>query len=140
MTKALQWGPSMWKTIHYIALAYPEKPTPEERQDYKDFFVKLYKIIPCYGCAVNYQKNMEILPINDHLDSNITLFKWTFLIHNMVNVETGKDEISFDDAMSIYLGTGILSSKKTLWGVNLVLFTVPIIVISILIWRIKCQK
>lgn len=139
MTKPLAWGPSMWKTIHYIALAYPEKPTQEEKQDYKNFFLNLYKVIPCYGCAVNYQKNMEILPIDNHLDNNLTLFKWTFLMHNMVNVETGKPEIAFDDAIDIYLGN-VSSKNQAFWGMNLGLLVAFVVVVAVVVWRKKCGK
>lgn len=129
----------MWKTIHYVALAYPEKPTPEEKQDYKNFFVNLYKVIPCYGCAVNYQKNIEIVPIDDYLDNNLSLFKWTFIIHNMVNVETGKAEITFDEAMSFYLGAA-QPEKRVLWKLNLVLILLIAVAISVTIWRKKRAK
>lgn len=97
------WGPSMWKSIHYIALAYPNNPTLKDKQHYKDFFLKLNNVIPCYRCSVNYETNIKTLPIDNYLDNNVDLFRWTFMIHNMVNKETSKKEISFEHAIDLYV-------------------------------------
>ena len=39
------------------------------------------------------------------LTNNETLFKWTLDIHNMVNKETGKKQMSYKDALTFYSDT-----------------------------------
>lgn len=101
------WGPSLWKSIHYIALAYPNNPTYKDKQDYKEFFFKLINVIPCYRCSVNYETNLKKVPIDNYLSNNIDLFRWTFIIHNMVNKETSKKQLSFEYAIGLYMSNKI---------------------------------
>ena len=32
------WGPYIWKTIHFVAHGYPEKPNYEDKKAYHDFY------------------------------------------------------------------------------------------------------
>jgi hypothetical protein len=41
------WGPHGWKFMHYVALAYPAKPTEEDKKNYKIFFESIQNILPC---------------------------------------------------------------------------------------------
>jgi len=98
-----EWGPSGWKFLHYIALVYPENPTDEDRKNYQDFFISLQNVLPCSKCSENYKKNLDIFPINESLDDNESLFKWTIDIHNEVNSETNKDKYSYEEAFDMYV-------------------------------------
>ncbi len=93
------WGKYMWTSIHIIALGYPDKPTEEDKANYKDFYMNLWKVIPCYKCSINYQKHIAELPIEDHLSDNMALFKWTVDLHNVVNKMLGKKQWSLEDAL-----------------------------------------
>jgi hypothetical protein len=44
------WGKHMWASIHFIALAYPDAPTEENKNTYYSFFTNLYKVLPCHKC------------------------------------------------------------------------------------------
>lgn len=96
------WGPSLWKSIHYIALGFPDMPTSTDRENYLKFFKNLGKVLPCYKCSVNYEAHLNELPIESFITNSDMLFKWTVQLHNIVNRDTGKREISLDEAYAIY--------------------------------------
>ena len=98
------WGPVTWYAIHFIALAYPDSPTEENKYDYKRFFENFWKVIPCYKCAVNYKRHLNEMPLTDsYLANNDTLFAWTVMLHNIVNQENGKPTMSVEDARALYV-------------------------------------
>lgn len=96
------WGKHMWFSIHFIAQDYPTDPSPEDMQVYKSFFENLWKVIPCYKCGVNYKRHLLELPIDQHLHSREALFAWTVSLHNIVNSELGKPQMSLDEAKKKY--------------------------------------
>ena len=96
-------GPKLWKSIHNVALLeYPENPSEDDKTYYMNYYKDFWKIIPCLKCSVNYRKNWEELPITSYLESRTQLFEWTVLLHNIVNKELGKKELSIDEALAIY--------------------------------------
>lgn len=112
------WGKQFWHSIHAIALAYPESPTDEQKMQYKDFFDRLPGILPCVFCGNALRENYKKLPIR--LDSQRELTNWTIDLHNLVNRETGKKTLSYDEAIEqfkkntkkqidpiYYLGAGV---------------------------------
>jgi len=98
------WGPHGWKFMHYVALAYPAKPTLEQKNEYKIFFESIQNILPCGMCSYNYKKHLKELPMNDKvLESNITLLKWTIDMHNKVNVQNGKREYNSEEVINLLI-------------------------------------
>lgn len=98
------WGPHGWKFMHYVALAYPVKPTSDQKTQYKTFFESIQNILPCGLCSHNYKKHLKELPIDDSvLESNITLLKWTIDMHNKVNVENGKREYNSEEVVNLLI-------------------------------------
>ena len=96
------WGPHLWKSVHYIALGYPDNPTENDMINYKIFYVNFWKIIPCMKCSMNYKRHSEELPIDDFLSSKNRLFEWTVHLHNIVNKELGKPLVQVESAYKIY--------------------------------------
>ena len=94
------WGPKLWQSIHFIALGYPDKPTESDVINYYRFFSNLWHVIPCYKCSINYKNHLKELPIDTYLSSKMKLFEWSVLLHNIVNKELGKNEISINDALN----------------------------------------
>ena len=89
------WGPHGWKFIHYITLGYPNNPTKSDKIKYKNFFLSLTTVIPCILCRINYEKHLEEYPINnDVLKNKETLITWGIKMHNLVNIENNKKEVS----------------------------------------------
>jgi hypothetical protein len=93
----------MWISIHYVALGYPLKPSEIDRKNYSLFFKNLHTVLPCDACAKHYQQHItDMPPIENFLDSPEELFKWTVLIHNRVNMDLGKRQLSYEEARKLY--------------------------------------
>ena len=85
------WGPHLWKSMHFIALAYPNEPTDEQKTQYRNFYVNIHHLLPCSVCANNFKRHIIELPLTDDiLKDKESLVKWTVDFHNLVNKETGK--------------------------------------------------
>jgi hypothetical protein len=96
------WGPYGWKFMHMVALAYPNNPTNEDKENYKTFFTILSNILPCQMCAEHYKKNLVNFPLTDLiLSSRDTLLKWTIDVHNEVNRSIGKKILDYDEAITL---------------------------------------
>lgn len=97
------WGPHGWKFLHFVALAYPNEPTEENKKNYKQFFELLQYMLPCSLCANNYKDHINNdFPLNDEVLKNKDNFvKWTIDIHNLVNEQTGKKKLSYDEALNL---------------------------------------
>jgi len=96
------WGPHGWKFIHYISLGYPEEPTEEQKNLYKNFYYSLQDVLPCDKCAKNYNQNLINNPIDNHLNSRDSLIKWVIDIHNKVNQDLNKPQLDYEEALSLY--------------------------------------
>ena len=98
------WGPPMWKTIHVIALGYPETPSETDKKTYKEFFKMLGRVIPCPTCAEGYREILdEKFPVEDALSSCHDLFRWSVNVHNEVSKKLGSPPMSEDFVKNRYL-------------------------------------
>jgi hypothetical protein len=96
------WGPHLWFSLHTISFAYPVKPTHEDKDNYKNFFLNLKHVIPCAVCKRNYKRHLEEHPIEGYLDTKKKLVHWVIDMHNMVNAEIGKKTLSYDIVIKKY--------------------------------------
>lgn len=96
------WGPFMWFILHIISFNYPEKPTPFDKQSYRDFFNSLKHVIPCKECKKHYTKNIQEHPITPHLDNKKHLIEWLIKIHNLVNISLNKKIYTTDEVLKTY--------------------------------------
>lgn len=97
------WGPSGWKFLHYITLSYPDYPDKTIKETFKNFFINLYKILPCEKCRLNYIDHLKIYPINDNvLKDKESIVKWLINMHNLVNIINNKKEYSYIDFQNEY--------------------------------------
>jgi hypothetical protein len=91
-----RFGPSLWQGLHYISLGYPVKPTEEQKQKYKAFFLLLKDTLPCSICANHYAENLKKMPITEKvLETRENLVKWLIDFHNVVNEMKGKEIIEY---------------------------------------------
>jgi hypothetical protein len=95
------WGPVYWKMFHYVTLTYPLAPKQEDANRMKFFFTELVPhIIPCPLCRSHYSKNLQINPLTDDiLEIKFKFVIWLINMHNYVNKQLGKDEMSVEDAL-----------------------------------------
>jgi hypothetical protein len=92
------WGKQAWHFIHMVALSYPYMASEETKKKYYDFYESLGHTLPCGTCAQHYKKKFEANP--PRMENRNELFRWTVDIHNSVNKDIGKNQISYDKALS----------------------------------------
>lgn len=96
------WGPFFWHTMHIVALGYPKTPTYAEKRAAKEFYESFTHLIPCPSCKLHYSENIKKLPVTPSLDTKEDLFRWTVQMHNMVNKQLGKQEVTELEAIAFY--------------------------------------
>ena len=96
------WGPHLWFFLHTVSFTYPINPTPEDKQNVKEFFLALRHVIPCSVCKKNYKRHLKESNIDEYLVNRKSLVHWVIDLHNLVNIETGKSIMSHDKAIKIY--------------------------------------
>ena len=55
-----------------------------------DFFMSVSNVLPCLDCMKHFKDHLNKYPITPFLDSKDSLVSWLIILHNMVNVSTGK--------------------------------------------------
>jgi mitochondrial FAD-linked sulfhydryl oxidase len=124
------WGSSYWDMIHYTAIAYPEYPTNEDKENIKIFISSLSNILPCEKCRNHFKNNLLLIPLsNDVISSKKSLIQWTVDIHNEVNSRTNKHFLSLDDVMEKYTkNTNTVFDKQKITTILLLLLIILIII------------
>ena len=98
------WGSSLWNFLHYLSLAYPENPTTDEQEILYNFLSSMQKIIPCEKCRKNFLKHLDAMEV-EVLTSRTNFVRWLFIVHNLVNKDTGKPNFSYDEFIKKYSQT-----------------------------------
>jgi hypothetical protein len=100
------WGPAGWIFLHCIAQNYPQEPTRQQRDDYREFFRLAGMVLPCRYCRESYQLfiSQPGTVLDDKVMRNRTTFtKWLYDIHNKINKKLGiKSCISFRQVTEKY--------------------------------------
>ena len=96
------WGPHLWFSLHTITFNYPLKPSQDDKDNYRNFFNSMKHVIPCSVCKKNYIRHLNEIPIDQHLHNRKSLVYWVIDLHNMVNGETGKKILSYDNVIKKY--------------------------------------
>lgn len=108
------WGPFFWHTMHITALGYPKEPSYAEKKAAKEFYESLTHLIPCPICRIHYADHLKEMPITPSLDTKEDLFRWTVNIHNAVNKDLGKPQVSELEAIAFYHKLGELG-RSPVW-------------------------
>jgi hypothetical protein len=131
------WGPSLWKSLHYITIAYPDNPTNIDKQNMKLFFGSIGQILPCEKCRLNFSRHLVIYPLTDEvLSSRFDLVNWLINVHNEVNKMNGKKVLSYDEVMDIYLYKN--TDNCLIVNSRLAVITVSIVIIILLVVILRC--
>jgi hypothetical protein len=77
------WGNPLWYVIHKLAAEYV--PSPETKAAYTNMMDSFTVLLPCERCRGNLTFKLEKYPLEPHLKSNDSLFRWTYNIHDLVN-------------------------------------------------------
>jgi len=91
------WGPIFWSTMHIASLAYSDEPTERQKKNMRNFYESFVDVLPCPICRHHYEENLKELPLDEALESRMTLVMWVWNMHNKINVELGKREFTFEE-------------------------------------------
>ena len=59
-------------------------------------------ILPCLDCMKHFKDHLNKYPITPFLDSKDSLVSWLIILHNMVNVSTGKPTMTNENVLKYY--------------------------------------
>lgn len=96
------WGPHYWFFLHSIGFTYPELPTDGEKKKYYNLITSLPTFIPNICVANNFQKLIDDYPVSSYLNSKESFLKWIHFIHNKINNQIGKEDISYIEFINNY--------------------------------------
>lgn len=139
----LLWGPHLWKFMHYLTLSYPDNPNIDEQNKFRNFFTMIGQYLPCEKCRVNYKTNIQTLPLTDVvLSSRNNLIKWLFDLHNIVNKETGKTQLTYDKFNDIYLNNKQEENDNNniQYKYGILIILAVILIILFIIYKKSCSK
>ena len=91
------WGPIFWSTLHIASLSYSDTPTERQKNNMKNFYESMIDVLPCPVCRHHYEENLKKHPIDNSLNNRKDIIQWVFDMHNLINNQLGKREITFDD-------------------------------------------
>jgi hypothetical protein len=91
------WGPLFWRTMHIVSLGYNTEPSKREQEDAIRFYKALETMLPCGICRAHYSEFLKEMPVEEAVASRDDLVYWVFKLHNKVNKNLGKREISFNE-------------------------------------------
>ena len=96
------WGPMIWGSMHSMAISFvntPKDAPPLTRYAFENFITSIAFLLPCPECRNHFVDHLKQNPLTDSdFESPLSLFKWTWKIHNIVNRSLGKKELAFADA------------------------------------------
>lgn len=93
-------GRATWKFLHTLTMRFPEHPTAQQSQDFKEFFRLFSLLYPCGDCAAHFQALLREMPPQAASRRNAAL--WLCGAHNKVNARLGKSQFDCDKLDSAY--------------------------------------
>ena len=129
------WGPIFWETFHLSTAGYPENPTREHIDSYREFYISFMKILPCNRCSKDAQEliNKNINYLNKGLQSRSNLLRWGYEFHDAVNKKLDKPSISFNEFNERYSKGNSSKEFRTSGSEKDTINSVPYIYILILL-------
>ena len=97
------WGPHFWFFLMTIAIHYPLNPNSITKKKYYNFIMDLPLFIPDESIGNRFSYILNKYPVSPYIDSRESFIKWTIFIHNKINNEIGKEEMTEEEAMDRYL-------------------------------------
>ena len=97
------WGPHYWFMIHTMAFTYPNMPTSGEKKQYYNFFMSLPTFIPNKEISAKFEAILDENPLTPYLTSRDSLLKWVHYIHNKINADIEKREITYVEFINEYI-------------------------------------
>jgi hypothetical protein len=97
-----KWGSSAWDFYHTLTFNYPENPNYTDKQNMKDTFELLKKMLPCSLCRVSFTFFCDHIPIDNYLDDRNGIVYWLYILHNLVNLKLNNKLYHLKDVILKY--------------------------------------
>jgi hypothetical protein len=107
-----EWGPSYWFVLHTIAYHYPILPDKITKRKYYDFIQNIPLFIPDKKISENFEHLLSKYPVSPYLDSRKALLQWMNFIHNKVNVQLHKSQVTLVDSITSYVEKHVVKKKE----------------------------
>ena len=124
------WGPHFWFILMTMAVSYPLKANEVTQKKYYDFITNLPLFIPHPQIGNKFSSLIDKYPVSPYLEGKDSFLKWVHFIHNKINVQIDKDEITMTEALDAYydmykpkeivLREQIKYRKKLIFGVIII--------------------
>lgn len=92
----------VWKLLHERAFKYLDNPSQEAKEKVFKFYNEDVKRIPCYTCRTHYTQYLRDNDLKKACDSRMSLCKFLIDLHNAVNKNTKKPEMSYEEVFKLY--------------------------------------
>ena len=96
------WGPHYWFFLHTLAMTYPHHPNSVTKKKYYEFIQNLPLFLPVEEVSGEFSKLIDKYPITPYLDNRDSFVRWMHFIHNKVNEELEKPQITLNDFFVTY--------------------------------------
>jgi ABC-type maltose transport system permease subunit len=127
------WGPNFWYVLHMMAFHYPQHPNKITKKKYYDTIMNFPLFLPNQDMGDRFSKLLDTYPISPYLDSRESFIKWTHFIHNKVNEQLSKPQLSYSDFISMYTYPVSTNEKTTYFSKYKNTIIVALLVIIILL-------
>lgn len=91
------WGKWYWGFLHTIAFTYPNHPNSITKKKYYELIQSFPLFIPVESMSSNFNKLLQHYPVVPYLDNRQSFIKWVHFIHNKINEQLEKPQISLND-------------------------------------------
>ena len=91
------WGPHYWFFLHTLAMTYPHHPNSVTKKKYYEFIQNLPLFLPVEEVSGEFSKLIDKYPITPYLDNRDSFVRWMHFIHNKVNEQLEKPQITLND-------------------------------------------
>ena len=79
---------------------FPLKANDVTKKKYYDVINNFPLFIPHPKIGNNFSNLLDKYPVSPYLEGNDSFLKWVHFIHNKINIDIGKDEITYTEALN----------------------------------------
>jgi hypothetical protein len=96
------WGPHYWFFLHTVAESYPMHPNEVTKRKYYDLITNMPLFIPDDEMGDKFSRLLDRYPVTPYLDNRDSFVRWVHFVHNKINVQIGKVELSLPISLEKY--------------------------------------
>ena len=90
-----KFGPYFWGALH-LACLYGGDPKVLE-----SFAQSYLEVLPCPACRIHFAQVLQDVPFPVN-GTREEIFKWSVVVHNVVNARLDKPQVTFDQALATW--------------------------------------